>query len=283
MAPRSSAIRERPARRSRSSPKRGLRLPTSTPWVSTAQTPTNAKKKALVEASHPKRALEKSGKLVRSPAKDRFSRKTVSNSPRRLLIPSTPRNCDRGLRRRSGVGVRLSGDKDSGRMRKPNAALPKASAEAAKAGTGHKPDAEGGPDQAQPPGAALDRSAVGYVGLGRRQGPARGAGQHDGREQQKERLRQPEQEVGERRAEQAENEDRAASGAVREAAQKRPADELRRGVEGTEQADQRRPRGVLSRVEREEGYHEPVSKHVHEDRDEEERQRRRAPRQAHQG
>src|SRR5215218_3507900 len=131
--------------------------------------------------------------------------------------------------------------------------------EAAEGGTGHEPEAEGGPDQAQPPGAPPERGAVGYVGLCRRQGPARAAGQHDGREQQRERLCQPEQEVCERRAEQAEDEDRAASGAVREAAQKRPADELHRGVEGAEQADQRRPRGVLPRVEGEEGYHEPVS------------------------
>src|SRR5215211_967315 len=155
--------------------------------------------------------------------------------------------------------------------------------EAAEGGTGHEPEAEGGPDQAQPPGAPPERGAVGYVGLCRRQGPARAAGQHDGREQQRERLCQPEQEVCERRAEQAEDEDRASSGAVREAAQKRPADELHRGVEGAEQADQRRPRGVLPRVEGEEGYHEPVSDHIHEDRDEEERQRRRAPREAHQG
>src|SRR5215208_2270269 len=106
----------------------------SNPCVSTAQTPTNAKKKALVGASHSKRALEKSGKLVRSPAKERFSRKTASRNHRMFRSPSTLRNCERGLRRRSGVGVRSLGGSDSGRTKKPNEALARASAEAAKAG-----------------------------------------------------------------------------------------------------------------------------------------------------
>src|SRR5215208_617862 len=106
----------------------------STAWVSTAQAPTNAKKKALAGASHPKRALAKSGKLVRSPAKERLSKKTASKSHRIVLMPRTQRNCDRGSSRRSGVGTRSLGGRDSGRTKKPNAALARASAEAAKGG-----------------------------------------------------------------------------------------------------------------------------------------------------
>src|SRR5918998_356604 len=154
--------------------------------------------------------------------------------------------------------------------------------EATQGRAGHEAEAKGGPDQAQPLGAALGWGAVSYVGLGRCQCPACSAGQHDGGEEQDQRLRQSEQQVGERRTEQAEDKYRSAPDAVREASQERPADELHRGVEGAEQADQRRPGGVLPRVEREERYHEPISDHVHEDRDEEEHERRSAPRAAHQ-
>jgi hypothetical protein len=102
--------------------------------VRTAHTPTNAKKKALAVASHPKRALLKSGKLVRSPAKDRFRRKTASSNARMLPTPRTPASCETGLSSRMGVEVRRVSGSDSGSTKKPNATLQRARAEAAKAG-----------------------------------------------------------------------------------------------------------------------------------------------------
>jgi hypothetical protein len=87
---------------------------------------------------------------------------------------------------------------DSGRMRKPNGTLTRASAEAAKAGAlreeaqeaaedgaGDQAEPEGGSDQAKSAGAICGRGAVGYVGLGGRQSSASAAGQGDGRDQQR--------------------------------------------------------------------------------------------------
>src|SRR3712207_5957608 len=99
-----------------------------------AHAPTKAKKKALAVASHPKRALLKSGKLVRSPAKDRFSKNTASSNARMLSTLRTPLNCETGLRCKIGVGLRRMSGSDSGSTKKPNATLQRASAEAAKAG-----------------------------------------------------------------------------------------------------------------------------------------------------
>src|SRR3712207_8988231 len=52
--------------------------------------PIYAKKKALPAGSHPKRTLVKSGKLVSSPVKEMFSKKTTSSSARMPSILSTP-------------------------------------------------------------------------------------------------------------------------------------------------------------------------------------------------
>ncbi len=158
-----------------------------------------------------------------------------------------------------GVGVRRLSGSDSGSIRSPNVALPSASAEAANAGVWsecrlRRPRPKAAPMRPSPrarrSGATLGWGGVGYVGLGRRHRPARGTSQHDDREEHDQRLRQPEQHVGERRADQAEDKDRSAPDTVREAAEKWPADELHRSVEGAEEADQRRASGVLPGVER---------------------------------
>src|SRR5215213_7336627 len=152
----------------------------STAWVSTMQVPTNAKKKALVGASHPKRVLAKSGKLVRSPARERLSKKTASKNHRIVLMPRTPRNCDRGASRCSRVGQGQRGGRKGRGVERVEAQ------EAAEGRAGHQTEAEGGPDQAESPGSALGRGAVRYVGLGGRLGAAGGSGQHDRREEQEE-------------------------------------------------------------------------------------------------
>ncbi len=260
----------------------------SKPCVSTAQAPTNAKKKALVEASHPKRVLEKSGKLVSSPAKARFSERVASRNHRMPLIPSTPAELREGVealqrrRRPEPDGQRLREDEEAERgvgegQRRGGEGGGVQRVEAQEAAEGrarHEPEAEGGPDQAKSPGPVVGGCEIRYVGLSGCLGAAGSAGQQHGREEQGERLRHPEQEVSETGTEEAGNEDRTSPNAVGEAAQKRTAHELGRRVGRAEQADQGGARSVLARVEREERYDEPVADHVHEDRDEDERQRR---------
>ena len=134
----------------------------------------------------------------------------------------------------------------------------------------HEAEPEGRPDQAQPPCPVLLRRAVGYVGLGCRQRAARGACQDDGEDEIGERLGEAEQQVGERGPEQTEQEDRASPMAVREPAEERAADELHRGVEGTEQADEHCAGSIRARVEWQQGDHDAVPDHVHEHRNEQE-------------
>ena len=275
--------------RSLSSPKRGCSRPMSTPCVSTAQAPTNAKKKALEGASHPKRALEKSGKLVSSPANERFSKKTASKNHRMLRMPRTPRNCDRGLRRRSGVGVRSLAGRDSGRTRKPNVALARASAEAVKAGAWASRGSGGRPGPGRPSARGRRRLRSGRV-------PSRGArerccplcrpGRSPGCRPRLRRARPP------RRARRSSRPGRAGGrpGTRRAGRPRGPGGAPcgRRGPRGrvrrrtalrrrASRAGRRaRPRSVLPRVEGEEWYDETVTDHVHEDRDEDKQQRRPA-------
>jgi len=67
--------------------------------------------------------------------------------------------------------------------------------EAAEGRSCHKAEAEGGPDQAQPPRPVVFRGAVRDVRLGGRQRAARGAAQDDGEDEGGERLGEAEQQV----------------------------------------------------------------------------------------
>jgi len=64
--------------------------------------------------------------------------------------------------------------------------------------------------------------------------------------------------------------------AVRELAEVRATDELHRGLEGTEQADEHCARSVQAGVEGQQGDHDAVPDHIHEHRDEQEHERRPA-------
>ena len=85
--------------------------------MTTAHTPTKAKKKAFDVVPHPNRTWLNSGKLLTSPASARLSSSTAASKARMCLILNMRASCEIGSRVKRETFLRRWGAWDSGRVR----------------------------------------------------------------------------------------------------------------------------------------------------------------------